>query len=46
MIVGIRIFSIVEDLGFEVGRSRVFELLLLIGLALHLLRRLRMLVGA
>lgn len=39
--VGISTFSIVEDLGFEGGRCREYELSLLIALVLHLLHMLR-----
>merc|ERR1712035_236994 len=42
MRVGIRIFSIVEGLGFGGDRCRGFERWLLVGRALHLLRRLKM----
>ena len=42
--VGIRIFSIVRGLSFGGGLFREFGQLLLVGLSLHLLRRLKMLV--
>lgn len=41
---GIRIFSIVGDLGFSGDLYHVFELWLRVGLDLHLLRRRRKLV--
>lgn len=44
--VGIRIFSIVGDLVIEVGRTRGFELLLLIRPNLRLLHRLKRREGA
>lgn len=45
MIVGMRIFSIVGDLGFVFDQIRGFEQLLLEGQGLHLLRRRRKLEG-
>ena len=42
MMVGIRIFSIVGDLGRQFGRFRVCGLLLLVRLSLRLLHKLKM----
>lgn len=46
MSVGIRIFSIEGGLGFGGGLCRVFVQLLLVGLGLRWLHKLKMLVGA
>lgn len=44
--VGIKIFSIVGDLGFGGGQIRGFEQWLLVGRGQRLLRRLKMLIEA